>query len=120
MVNNFFTTTSSPPSKALKLSVIQGVGILIGAIGLAVLGGRIKHWKWQMVVAFTLMTLFGSLLGIGRPGREVVCIVLFSFSAIFYAWSQYLVTAYAQFGAEQVELGVAGGLAYVELSLSSS
>lgn len=111
MVNNFFTSPSSPPSKALKLSVIQGVGILIGAIGLSVLGGRIKHWKWQMVVTFTLMTLFGSLLGIGRPGREVVCIVLFALSAIFYAWSQYLVTAYAQFGAEQVELGVAGGLA---------
>jgi len=111
MVNSFFTAPTDPESKALKLSIIQGLGILVGALCLTVLGGRIKRWKWQMLVTTTFMTLFGSLLGLGRPGTESMSIVFLALSAVFYAWAQYLATAYAQLGAEQVELGVAGGLA---------
>lgn len=111
MVNVFFTTPTSPPSKALSLSVIQGLGILVGALGLTILGGRIKRWKWQMVISFTLMTLFGSLLALGRPEREAMSIAFLTLAAIFYAWAQYLATTYAQLGADQIELGVAGGLA---------
>jgi len=93
--------------------MLQGIGIVIGSIGLATLGGKIKKWKWQMIISYTLMTLFGGLLAIGQPGRLAASIVVTVIGGITYAWAAYLSIAYTQFGVDQEELGVAGGLAGV-------
>lgn len=111
MISVFFTTPSSPLSLSLKLSMLQGLGIVVGSIGLATLGGIIKHWKWQMIISYTMMTLFGGLLAIGEPGRLAASIVITVIGGITYAWAAYLSIAYTQFGVDQIELGVAGGLA---------
>ena len=111
MVSVFFTNASSPQSLVMKLSMLQGIGIVIGSIGLSTLGTWVKRWKWQMIVSYTLMTLFGGLLAIGRPGRLAPSIFVCVCSGITYAWAAYLSIAYTQFGADQVELGIVGGLA---------
>ncbi|OAG37836.1 hypothetical protein AYO21_07942 [Fonsecaea monophora] len=113
MVSVFFTKPTDPISHGMKLAMVQGLGITVGSMGLAILGGRIKHWKWQMVIAFTLMTLFGGLFALGRPGRVAPLIFICACSGITYSWAAYLGIAYIQFGAEQVDLGIAGGLAAV-------
>lgn len=66
-----------------------------------------------MIVSFTATTLFGALLGLSRPDRMELAIAFYALTAVFYAWAQYLATTYAQFGAEQIELGVVGGLTLV-------
>lgn len=59
------------------------------------------------------MTFFGGLLAYVTPQRESLGIAFAFLSATFYGYSQYLSIAYIQFGADQVELGIAGGLAGV-------
>lgn len=111
MVAVFFTTPTDPISLGLKLAMVQGLGITVGSAALATLGGRIKHWKWQMTVMFVLMTFFGGLFALGRPGRVGPLIFICACSGITYAWAAYLGIAYIQFGADQIDLGIAGGLA---------
>jgi hypothetical protein len=111
MVGVFYTTPTSPVSDAAVLSMIQGLGITVGSAGLAVFGSKIKRWKWQMVVMYSLMTLFGGLFALGRPGRLAPLIFISLASGITYAWAAYLTVSFIQFGADQVDLGIAGGLA---------
>jgi hypothetical protein len=63
-----------------------------------------------MIITLTATTLFGALLGLSRPDRMEMAIAFYALTAVFYAWAQYLATTFAQFGAEQMELGVVGGL----------
>lgn len=111
MVSVFFTTPTDPVSLTLKLSMVQGIGVVVGSIGLATLGGVIKHWKWQMIVSYVLLTISGGLYAIAEPGRLGASIFVCVLSGISYAWAAYLSIAYTQFGVDQIELGVAGGLA---------
>ena len=66
-----------------------------------------------MGVPITLMTFFGGLLAYVTPGKENLGIAFAFLTATFYGYAQYLSIAYIQFGADQVELGIAGGLAGV-------
>ena len=59
------------------------------------------------------MTFFGGLLAYVTPERESAGIAFAFLSAAAYGYAQYLSIAYIQFGADQVELGIAGGLAGV-------
>ena len=59
------------------------------------------------------MTFFGGLLAYVTPARESLGIAFAFLSATAYGYAQYLSIAYIQFGADQVELGIAGGLAGV-------
>ena len=47
------------------------------------------------------------------PERYAMGIAFNFITATFYGYAQYLTIAYIQFGADQVELGIAGGLAGV-------
>ena len=66
-----------------------------------------------MGIPITGMTFFGGLLAYITPEREALGIAFSFLTAMFYGYAEYLSIAYIQFGADQVELGIAGGLAGV-------
>jgi len=135
MVGVYFTSAATPPHIIYLLATVQGFGIFTGAMLLSFLGTHIGHWRWQMVsthkaspppapvrlltllphqgVPITLMTFFGGLLAYITPERESLAIAFAFLTAAAYGYAQYLSIAYIQFGADQTELGVAGGLAGV-------
>jgi hypothetical protein len=104
----------------LKLATVPGFGILTGALLLSFSGSRIGRWKWQLTSSVTVMTFFGGLLASINPEREALCIACLFLSSAGFAWAQYLSIAYIQFGADQVELGIAGGLAGVARAAGAS
>ena len=59
------------------------------------------------------MTFFGAMLGYITPERKSMGIAFAFLSSMGYGYAQYLSIAYIQLGAEQTELGIAGGLAGV-------
>ena len=59
------------------------------------------------------MTFFGGLLAYVTPQRQSLGIAFAFLSATAYGYAQYLSIAYIQFGADQIELGIAGDLAGV-------
>lgn len=113
MVGVYFTDATTPPHIVYLLATVQGFGIFTGAMLLSFFGKYIQHWKFQLGVPITLMTFFGGLLAYVTPQRESVGIAFAFLTAMFYGYAQYLSIAYIQFGAEQTELGIAGGLAGV-------
>ncbi|KAK0316809.1 hypothetical protein LTR01_000560 [Friedmanniomyces endolithicus] len=113
MVGVYFTSAATPPHIIYLLATVQGFGIFTGAMLLSFLGTHIGHWQWQMGVPITLMTFFGGLLAYITPERESLAIAFAFLTAAAYGYAQYLSIAYIQFGADQTELGVAGGLAGV-------
>jgi hypothetical protein len=114
MVNIYFTVPGvTAPHIIYLLSTVQGFGIFTGAMILSFGGKYFQHWKWQMGVPITGMTFFGGLLAYVTPERESIGIAFSFLTATFYGYAQYLTIAYIQFGADQVELGIAGGLAGV-------
>ena len=113
MLSVYFTTPTTPPHIQYLLSTVQGFGIFTGAMILSFGGKYFQHWKWQMGIPVTGMTFFGGLLAYITPEREAMGIAFAFLAAMFYGYAQYLTIAYIQFGADQVELGIAGGLAGV-------
>lgn len=116
-IATLYTTPADSVSYSSKLSIVQGMGITFGATILS-FGGTFfaKHgcnWKWQLTTAVTVMTIFGGLLALQTPTRLAMAIAFAFISATGYGFAQYLSIAYIQFGADQVELGIAGGLAGV-------
>lgn len=59
----------------------------------------------------TWMVFWGALLTLATPERKGMTIAFLFLEIMAYGWAQYLSIAYIQFGADQHELGVAGGLA---------
>ena len=113
MIAVYFTNSTTPPHIVYLLATVQGFGIFTGAMLLSFLGSHIGHWKFQMGVPITLMTLFGGLLACVTPETYSRGIAFAFLVAMFYGYGQYLSIAYIQFGADQLELGIAGGLAGV-------
>jgi len=109
----YFTNAETPPHIVYLLATVQGFGIFTGAMLLSFFGTRIQHWKWQMGVSVTIMTVFGALLAAVKPETEARGIAFAFLSSTGYGYAQYLSIAYIQFGADQTELGIAGGLAGV-------
>ncbi|TKA34488.1 hypothetical protein B0A54_14191 [Friedmanniomyces endolithicus] len=101
--------SATPPHIIYLLATVQGFGIFTGAMLLSFLGTHIGHWRWQMGVPITLMTFFGGLLAYITPEHESLAIAFAFLTAAAYGYAQYLSIAYIQFGADQTELGVAGG-----------
>ena len=66
-----------------------------------------------MGVSITLMTFFGAMFSYVTPEKESIGIAFAFLSSMGYGYAQYLSIAYIQFGADQTELGIAGGLAGV-------
>ena len=113
MVSVYFTSAATPPHIVYLLATVQGFGILVGGMILSFGGGYFQHWKWQMGICITFMTFFGGLLAYVTPEREGLGIAFAFLSAAGFGYAQYLSITYIQFGAEQIELGIAGGLAGV-------
>ena len=113
MVEVYFTTDTTPLSKVYLLATVQGFGIFTGAMLLSFLGKYIGHWKFQMGIPVTIMTFFGGMLAYITPEKESLGIAFAFLVAMGYGYAQYLSFAYIQIGADQVELGIAGGLAGV-------
>ena len=59
------------------------------------------------------MTVFGALLAVVKPSTEGMGVAFAFLSSAGYGYAQYLSIAYIQFGADQTELGISGGLAGV-------
>lgn len=111
IIDVVFVTPTSSQSYIYSITVAQGISIMGGALCLALLGGYIKHWKWTMFACVTLMTMFGGLMALVDPNRRGMLMAFNVLLSMSYGWSQFLSIAYCQFGAPQVELGIAGGLA---------
>lgn len=112
MVSDLFSAGRAP-SVVYWLATVQGFGTLAGGVILWVGGNYFQHWQWQMGLSVAWMTLFGGLLAYITPERQA-CAVAFAFlSATGFGYSQYLSITYIQFGGDQVELGICGGLAGV-------
>lgn len=57
------------------------------------------------------MVFFGALLALATPDRFDMVAAFIFLSEVGFGWAQYLSIAYIQFGTDQVELGISGGLA---------
>jgi hypothetical protein len=113
MLGVYFTNATTPPHIVYWLATVQGFGIFTGAMLLSIFGRLIQHWRLQMTVSITIMTFFGALFAYITPSREGLGIAFAFLSSTGYGYAQYLSIAYVQFGADQTELGIAGGLAGV-------
>lgn len=113
MVSVYFTTPTTPAHTIYWLATVQGFGILAGGLILAFGGNYFQHWQWQMGISITFMTLFGGLLAYANPDRQGAAVAFAFLSATGFGYAQYLSITYIQFGADQIELGIAGGLAGV-------
>lgn len=119
MVSVLFAPTASQQT-VYWLATVQGFGILVGGVLLWVAGNYFQHWKWQMGLSVAWMTLFGGLLAYITPERQACAIVFAFLSAAGFGYSQYLSITYIQFGADQIELGISGGLAGVSRTAGGS
>ena len=113
MVAVYFTQPTTPAHIVYLLATVQGFGIFTGAMILSFGGSHFQHWKLQLTIPIFFMVLFGGLLAYITPERQGMGIAFAYLSSTGYGYAQYLSIAYIQFGADQVELGIAGGLAGV-------
>lgn len=113
MIAVYWTSATTPAHVTYLMATIQGFGIFTGAMILSFGGKYFKHWKWQLIVPVTIMTVFGALLAAVKPQNQSMGIAFAFLSSMGYGYAQYLSIAYIQFGAPQTELGIAGGLAGV-------
>jgi len=113
MVGVFFTNESNAFRKGLLLTLPQNLGLFLGAMLLSFFGTAIGHWRWTLTGSVAIMVVFGALLALGTPEREGMMIAFIFLAEIGFGWAQYLSIAFIQFGVEQEELGISGGLAGV-------
>ncbi|KJR83763.1 uncharacterized protein SPSK_00105 [Sporothrix schenckii 1099-18] len=113
MINVFFTDANTSFRYQIVLTLPANLGLCFGAFLLSVLGTRIGHWRWTLTGSVFIMVLFGALMGLVTPERKGLAIALVFIEQIGFGWAQYLSIAFVQFGTDQVELGIAGGLAGV-------
>jgi hypothetical protein len=111
MISVFFTNANSPATLPMKLSLPQGLGISTGAVLLTIFGNKVRHYKWTLTASVTLMVFFGGLTALATPDRLAMTIAFVFLEQMFYGWCQYLSITYIQMGVDQIELGIAGGLA---------
>ncbi|EXJ91935.1 hypothetical protein A1O3_00485 [Capronia epimyces CBS 606.96] len=117
MIDEIFTTETTNFRYALLLTLPQSLGYVLGAFLLVTFGTRIGNaigWKWEYVGVVSWMSFWGAMLAYSNtPERKSSAMAFIFLSLMGYGWAQYLSIAYIQFGADQKELGIAGGLAGV-------
>lgn len=111
MVAVFFLEDPNDYHRAAALTLPQNVGLVFGAILLSAFGTPIGHWRWTLTGSVTIMVVFGALLALATPDRFAMVAAFVFLSEMGFGWAQYLSIAYIQFGTDQVELGISGGLA---------
>lgn len=112
-IATLWTTPTTNFRYAIELTLPQNLGLVFGAVLLTVVGQRIQRWKWTLTASVFIMVLFGALLALAKPTNRGTIMALVFIAETGFGWAQYLSIAYIQFGADQVELGIAGGLAGV-------
>jgi hypothetical protein len=113
MIAVFFTNATTDFKYAIVLTLPQNLGLTFGAILLTAFGSKIGHWKWTLTASVSIMVVFGALLALGNPDRKGMMIAFVFLAEMGFGWAQYLSIAFIQFGVEQEELGISGGLAGV-------
>ncbi|KPM43644.1 hypothetical protein AK830_g2903 [Neonectria ditissima] len=113
MIAVFFTDETTDFKYAIVLTLPQNLGLTFGAVLLTLFGSKIGHWRWTLTGSVTIMVVFGALLALGNPDRFGMMIAFIFLAEVGFGWAQYLSIAFIQFGTEQVELGISGGLAGV-------
>lgn len=111
MVAVFFLENPADYRRACVLTLPQNVGLVFGAMLLSAFGSKVGHWRWTLTGSVTIMVVFGALLALGTPDRFGMVVAFVFLSEVGFGWAQYLSIAYIQFGTDQVELGISGGLA---------
>jgi hypothetical protein len=111
MIAVFFTTATTDFRYAIVLTLPQNLGLIFGAVLLTSFGSRIGHWKWTLTGSVTIMVVFGALLALGNPQRKGMMLAFVFLAEMGFGWAQYLSITFIQFGVDQVELGISGGLA---------
>lgn len=112
-IATLWTTPETDFRYAIQLTLPQNLGLVFGAVLLTVVGQRIGHWRWTLTASVSVMVIFGALLALGKPSNRGTIMALVFIAETGFGWAQYLSIAYIQFGADQVELGISGGLAGV-------
>ncbi|KAF2837878.1 fungal trichothecene efflux pump [Patellaria atrata CBS 101060] len=113
MISVFFTDETTDFRYAIVLTLPQNLGLTFGAVLLTLFGTAIGHWRWTLTGSVTIMVVFGALLALGTPERKGMMIAFVFLAEVGFGWAQYLSIAFIQFGVDQVELGISGGLAGV-------
>jgi MFS family permease len=109
----FFTDATTDFRYAIALTLPQNLGLVFGALLLTLFGSKIGHWRWTLTGSVTVMVVFGALLALGNPQRKNMMMAFVFLAEMGFGWAQYLSIAFIQFGTDQTELGIAGGLAGV-------
>lgn len=113
MINVFYTDENTDFRYGIVLTLPQNLGLTCGAVLLTLFGSAIGHWRWTLTASCVIMVLFGALMALGTPDRKGLMIAMIFLSEVGFGWAQYLSIAFIQFGTDQQELGIAGGLAGV-------
>lgn len=113
MVAVFFTNETTDFKYSIVLTLPQNLGLTFGAVLLTLFGSKIGHWRWTLTGSVAIMVVFGALLALGTPDRKGMMIAFIFLAEVGFGWAQYLSIAFIQFGVDQVELGISGGLAGV-------
>jgi hypothetical protein len=87
MVEVYFTHPTTPLNTVYWLATVQGFGIFTGAMLLVFFGSIIWHWKFQMGVPITIMTLVGAMLGYITPERKAMGIAFAFLSSLGYGYA---------------------------------
>ena len=112
-IATLFTTPETDFRYAILLTLPQNLGLVFGAVLLTCFGTMVGHWRWTLTGSVSVMVVFGALLALGTPERKNMMMAFVFLCQTGFGWAQYLSIAFIQFGADQVELGIAGGLAGV-------
>ncbi|KAH7033240.1 fungal trichothecene efflux pump [Microdochium trichocladiopsis] len=108
-----FYVTSGDVREGVILTLPQNLGLTFGAVLLSLFGTKVGHWRWTLTGSVAIMVIFGALLALGTPDNKGMMIAFTFLAMTGFGWAQYLSIAYVQFGTDQKELGIAGGLAGV-------
>ncbi|KAK4553386.1 hypothetical protein LTR86_009443 [Recurvomyces mirabilis] len=112
-IATLFTTATTTFQYAIIMTLPQNLGLVFGAVLLTLFGTKIGRWKWTLTGSVTVMVVFGALLALATPERKGMMMAFVFLAMTGFGWAQYLSIAFIQFGVDQVELGISGGLAGV-------
>ncbi|KAH0830965.1 hypothetical protein FOPE_01961 [Fonsecaea pedrosoi] len=113
MISVFYTDGGANWKHGIALSIVQGIAISVGAVGLSYFGNKIRRWQWQLTGSMFVMVVFGALLALGKPSNQGLMVAFVFLSQAGYGWALYLSIAISQMGVEHKDLGHSGGISGV-------
>jgi hypothetical protein len=110
MIAVFYTNNGLAWKHGIALSIVQGIAISVGALGLSYFGNKIRRWQWQLTGSMFVMVVFGALLALGKPTNQGLMVAFVFLSQAGYGWALYLSIAISQMGVAHKDLGHSGGI----------